>query len=592
MISGIETVKVPKDFSQTQYKINIYALDNYGFINIFCIDDFKRNLYALGLSSEYINLILNIMHANLVYGLAQKIGIMPGLFEDSDVALREYLHSHVSDAVEYHSKGQVVDDLIEAWNNVATHSEAEKQHILAGSTKDSLIKISDFNRFVYYEAFIESIFEMVLDAWARKSMKTFLPFYMSFAAVFYNSLSCQPLRFSPFSNINLLQKRMKDSIRYQVLKPEEIEAVRTMVESKDIIFDSPYSAHPIIIDLKRQYHPLGMHFDFVSKYSNYIQAECRTHITGWANIELLGLGEKYSKVLMSTALLNLLEGNIPVSSNPELREDLEALVQKVVSPSGHNEELTGQVFREYNPVFSSTVEPQKEKLVYQALLDAIVSFSQAEKICLQYPMPVPKLFDYLKLSDEEILDKLLQGDEALLTPPVLFSIFQTSNAAAIKETVQVIIQTRLEEERYKNSFSSSSFYMGGVFRQPLLNKHSYPSSSRLLMAKDDEVEDSRQMTCSSNSDLSGVLSLVNQPAIVPYFFRAPLLFPQSLNFEATQQRRETINAFALLLKAIKGDWEPVQMGDTDEMVQLVEQLEQVSLDARAQRKKTSFWRLW
>ncbi len=603
MISGIETVKAPKNLSQTQHNRNIYALDNYGFINVFCVDDFTRNLYALGLSRDYIRLILNVIHANLVYGLSQKIGVMPGLFAKGDGALKEYLYHHISDTVEYRSKEQAVDDLIEAWNSVAKHPEAEKQHILAGSTKDALVKISDFTRFVYYKPFIESIFDMVLNACSKKSMKTFLPFYMDFSALFYGALSCKPLRFNQFSNAILLQKRMKESIRYHKLNSEEIEILRGLAAEKDIVFDSQYSANPDIIELKQRFHPMGEHFAFVSRYSDYIQTECRTHIAGWAGIELSFLEEKHSQVLITSALLNLLEGNIPVSNDFELRKDLEALIQKIVSPSSHDAELVHKVFKHHHDVFSAMVAPQKEILVYQALLDAVVSFAQTKKISLQYPLPLPKLLNCLKIPREEILDGLLQGDDILLEPAVLFSIFQTSGSADIKDTVLSIIQNHLAQKKLEHVARFRPFCMGGVLDRAL-NVH-WPSPMSASMVQEEEEDNIEGLPFASSrfaindspihlvaaaveeeEEASLAISLIRRPVVSPYFFSVPLLFSHGLNLMAAQPRKEDIEALELLLRAIKNTWEPVVMADEEAVDQLVNQLDQISLAERSQRKET------
>tara|TARA_R110002110_G_scaffold65206_4_gene179978 strand:- start:62856 stop:64733 length:1878 start_codon:yes stop_codon:yes gene_type:complete len=623
MIRGIETVKAVKDLSQTGYKKNIYALDHYGFINVLCIDDFSRDLYALGLSQSYIDLIGNLMHANLVYGLSKEIGVMPGLFKASDDALKAYLLSRVSDAVEARHKNQVVLDLISAWNDVATHPEAEKQHMLAGQKKDSLVKISDFTRFVYYKPFVDSLFSMILNTWSDKSPKQFIFFYTQFVELFYSPLTAKALCFNQFYNLALLQDRMKDGIRFSCLEARSRIDFREALTTSGIDFDEhnfQYSAHPDIFAAKVRHHPIGKHFKFVSEYLAYIRRECRTHIGGWAGFELSGLEEKYSPELLNPALLNLLEGNVPVSSNHDLRSELESLVQKIASPQGHDAELIAQVFKDSDPIYTEIVEPQKVQLTYQALLDAVLAFVAEHKIKLQYSFPWPEEFRYLAASEEEILAQLLQclsvfnqkGQGALsereaffLRPEVLFSIQQTASSVDIQDIILRIIQSHLQEQKHRVAASNTYFssfstgILGSMVGRTICPLYALRNNAAPLIAAavvSEPLSLSRASTsrldiedsATNNIDLASILDSSRSARPM---FSTPLVFSSS-GVAATIVRRrmamrEAVEPFELVLQAINGTWQPVCL-EQDAEAELAESLDQLSLGERSQRPKSWF----
>lgn len=344
MESGPQSVAVNKSSANTDQLIQLYGFDASGQINIFTVDDPKIGLQQLGFETSFCLFIQDILSANLLYGISQSLGIVPGLTPKSDRLIESAIRTNLSEPLQAHHE-TVTEHLFDAWNRVAQHRGALKHHHLAGEQESSTEIPHQLAQFIYYEVFVKDIFEITLKVWKHHKPEAFMRFYLDFADLFHQPLLAEPFNFNEFDNLTLLLSSLRSDIQTTTFdeaisrainesvfanrvrqrethlllcKRELSEAVqeltrapadataeevarlkeqievksKRLADSSNTFGDSiirkntgtQYS--PEVFAEKKRHHPLGRHWDYLEGYASYIQDNCMTHIKGYASIQI------------------------------------------------------------------------------------------------------------------------------------------------------------------------------------------------------------------------------------------------------------------------------------------------------------------
>lgn len=344
MESGPESVAIERCSLRFTHAMHLFAFDPSGRINVFRVDDIKPGLHALGFQQQFCQLVEDILNANVVLAISKKLGLIPGLTFLGDQMLSEAIAQNLSPSLSEYS-AEVIAQLLSAWNKVALNPGARKHHLLTNESQVTLEERVHFSRFVYYELFINDIFDIIIKVWKKHPPEPHFKFYLQFVDFFVRTPEGDAIKCNEFLNLPLLlavlkkeilgttmggavgeqivqatfseklkqkrehlalcQKEAMESlqslstqsavdsidevqrqadqigIRLSRLKESASHFSKSVIEKKE---NTQYSDS--VFSEKKKYHALGSHWDYISRYNDMIHDLIATHVIGWAEYEM------------------------------------------------------------------------------------------------------------------------------------------------------------------------------------------------------------------------------------------------------------------------------------------------------------------
>lgn len=406
MITGTYKNVKPIDCSRTDQKKQLFLIDHFGYINSFLIDDFDVMLRTLKLSPALLPLASDLIHANIVFGFSEKIGLKPGLFLDGDKAIIENLKNHISDMIDDEVHDEVVAKLVESWNNVASHSLAAHYQRLSKQSRysaiDGKVLLLPFDN---YHFFMKSIFAGILNLWAAPN-ENMMRFYLNFTEAWFSAVECRAYRRNVFFNYDLL---IRELISYQKTVDEE----------------------------KHQW--LEERIQAVKVMRNQAQEGCLTHVKGLIEMWLVDLEKKFAPEELGAALVNILKKRSRISNNFALNKELSEIYRFNIDPHGRNAGFIKFIF---------TAEKREEmgeqeilRIISEAIEFTIIAYATDHKINIyEVVFPLPTSLQCLNLPEEELVQKLL--DKECSEPHQLYALYQTTASPLIRTMIEEIVSSR------------------------------------------------------------------------------------------------------------------------------------------------------
>lgn len=458
-MTKIRTRLSPKIHSLTSQQKSMLMLDRFGQINVIIVDDLDIFISTLPIKRSKKISISDVVNANLVYSLAEKIGIKPGIFIEGDVALNEYLYACISDNVIEEDKPTVLAELKESWQRVCSHPLATRYMKLGENTCiDNLGVSPHFTGFGAYEVFMKDYYCGLVNLYCANQLDE-MPLFMQLTEIIFSSLSGQLYQGNEFL-------RNESAIKHFETNMAQVQHMNEAIRQK------------------------------ITKYKETFEAQKSgwfIDVMGWAKFELNDV-EKEFPLLCGEALTNLLETRFPLCANHRLNQQLNNLLKYLVCREDEPQPLLENA-RWQGRHFNAT---QKRLMARTAVEYAIFEYAKNYNIILYHHAFLHEEtppFQWAGKGEESetlLLSYVLEKENAeKLKPFELYAIMRKSDNAAVREVIQSQIDRRVMSEDMRqmvlslrkmaigSCFLTSSCHVMMTLEDPILSPVFTPTYSRL-----------------------------------------------------------------------------------------------------------------
>jgi hypothetical protein len=415
-MTKVRTRIIKKSYALTSHKQSILILDSYGLINVIEIDHMDGFLRELQIDNKKAILIEDLINANLIISFAEKIGLIPGLFIEGDVAIVDYIRRFISDDIETEDKEILIQELKESWARIYQHPLVQ-DYIPLGEhyCMDNALMSPHFPAIGALPFFMTNYYTGLVKLFLSNQGASF-NFFLQLSELIISSSKGIPYCQNHFLQIEHVIDALKRS-------------ENQCVENEDI--------HALLIKIQTIHNEQTLPW--------------LRRIVGWVQHELVDIKIDFPDDC-GIALGNLLERHLPLSNKDDLKEQLEELWQYLHWPQ-----------EKANPLMTSVkfprkaVHPQLESsLCTEAIEYGILHYAQVHEIIIYRRAPlldIPMFYLAGQSDDQEMhLLSFLENENNCqgLKPFEFFAMARKCKRLELQERVNYELDKKIVGEKFSH----------------------------------------------------------------------------------------------------------------------------------------------